>query len=76
MYEYRDTPIPEFKVGLDQEPTGKKFDTSKMRNLGWKPRWESFDAWCEAHSSAPNQETNEIIVVDEAADRERAVPVR
>ena len=64
VYEYRDVSVPEM-TGCGNGVLGKRYDTSKIRALGWKPRWESFDQWCEAHSKSPNQETNVLAMEEE-----------
>jgi len=45
---WRSYKMPEF-VGTDGG-LGKRFDASKARKvLGWKPRYDSFDAFCDLH---------------------------
>jgi len=49
---YRDKPMPKF-IGSSEnnDPIGKLYDgTVSERALHWKPRYESFDDFCEMHS--------------------------
>lgn len=67
VWEYREKAVPEM-TGKGNNVLGKRFDTTKIRSTGWKPLWETFDQWCEAHSKGPNPATNGIIIDGEDSE--------
>ena len=58
VHEYRDKNIPILMNSTTY--TGKRYNITKIKDLGWRPRWRSFEEWCRAHSYAPNPVSNEI----------------
>ncbi|EKX53168.1 hypothetical protein GUITHDRAFT_64569 [Guillardia theta CCMP2712] len=44
---YRDKKLPVFTT--TEGPIGKRYDISKALELGWKPRYPSFDEFCDLH---------------------------
>lgn len=58
VHEYRDKNIPILTNSTNH--LGKRYNITKIKDLGWQPRWRSFEEWCRAHSYAPNPTSNEI----------------
>lgn len=58
VYEYRDKNVPILVNSTTY--SGKKYNITKIKELGWQPRWRSFEEWCRAHSYAANPSSNEI----------------
>lgn len=63
VYEYKDKTIPIFINNTTY--LGKRYNITKIKNLGWRPRWNSFEEWCRAHSYAANPVSNEIKLYQE-----------
>lgn len=58
VYEYRDKNVPILINSTTY--SGKRYNITKIKALGWQPRWRSFEEWCRAHSYAANPSSNEI----------------
>lgn len=58
VYEYRDKQVPILMT--NNTYSGKRYNITKIQDLGWYPRWRSFEEWCRAYSYVPNPSSNEI----------------
>lgn len=48
IYEYQKNQLPTMSV--NNTNLGKKYNITEITNLGWSPRWKSFEMWCKTHS--------------------------
>lgn len=58
IYEYKKFQLPTMSV--NNTNLGKKYNITKITNLGWSPRWKSFETWCRTYSQIENPKTNAI----------------
>lgn len=69
VYEYKDKKIP--NMTNDTYYLGKKYNITKIKQLGWRLRWNSFEEWCRAYSYALNTNTNEIKIYEKRKYNEK-----